>query len=77
MPFKTTGRMPRTTKHIRISDQEEALCGEQMSVDDFIPSLVSNNYVLDCEVKNDSDLCYKCFEQFEDYFIDGKFEDVL
>ena len=74
MPFRYTGRMPSTIKHIRISDQEEALCGEQMSVDDFIPSLVSSEYVLDHKVGNDPDLCGKCLEEFEDEFIGGHFE---
>ncbi len=74
MPFRYTGRMPSTTKHIRISDQEDTLCGEQESVDDHLPMLVCSEYVLDQEFGKDPDLCQECLEEFEDDFIDGRFQ---
>lgn len=74
MPFRRTGRMPNTIKHIRITDQEETLCGEQESADDLIPDLVSCEYVLDPEVEESPDLCQKCLEEFKDDFIDGRFQ---
>ncbi len=66
-----------TIKHIRISDQDETLCGEQKSVDDALPDLISSEYVLDHSVGKDRNLCDKCLDEFEDDLIDGRFEALL
>ena len=66
-----------TIKHIRISDQDETLCGEQTSVDDAIPDLISSEYVLDHSVEKDRNLCDKCLDVFKDDLMDGRFEALL
>ncbi len=67
-----------TIKHIRISDQDETLCGEQTSVDDALPDLISSEYVLDLSVERDRNLCDKCLKEFKyDFIIDGRFESLL
>jgi len=63
-------------RHIRISDQDETLCGVPSSGEegsDVIPGLVRSDYVISREEVPMDSLCAKCLENYQDSFYDGKF----